>query len=226
MSDAKVCIVDDHRLVAETLKLALEACAVATRIIEPAPCDVVMTALLSECPDLVLLDLDLRERCDSRSLLGALVNRHIPVLVITGSTDRLWIASALEQGAVAYQPKAAGFDALLQAVAHVLRTGADPHPGERSQLLSELAVARAAHDRTHAAFRRLTDRERETLHAIGNGRSAKQIADEWLVSEATVRSHIRGLLCKVGVNSQREAVALAVRSGWFMPAATRSRALS
>ena len=55
------------------------------------------------------------------------------------------------------------------------------------------------------------------LHALGRGMSVGHIAAERVVSEATVRTQVRGVLMKLGVSSQFEAVAHASRSGWLSP---------
>ena len=78
-----------------------------------------------------------------------------------------------------------------------------------------LLAARVARDAVFAPFTRLTDRERDTLVALSRGLSVHGIAAEWVVSEATVRSHVRGVLAKLDVPSQLAAVALALRTGWL-----------
>ena len=53
------------------------------------------------------------------------------------------------------------------------------------------------------------------LRSLGDGHSVAAIARRCYVAEATVRSQVRGVLTKLGVGSQLEAVALARRAGWF-----------
>ena len=64
-------------------------------------------------------------------------------------------------------------------------------------------------------FARLTDRERDTLQALARGRTVHEIANSWVLSEATVRTHVRSVLAKLNVPSQLAAVSLALRSGWI-----------
>jgi len=70
-------------------------------------------------------------------------------------------------------------------------------------------------------FERLTAREQQVLRELGNGKVVTTIAEEWFVSEATVRSQVRGVLTKLAVSSQLEAVALALRVGWLVDARRR-----
>jgi two-component system, NarL family, nitrate/nitrite response regulator NarL len=69
-------------------------------------------------------------------------------------------------------------------------------------------------DKNVAAFEHLTRREREVLIGLMRGATAGEISKENYVSLPTVRSQIRSILCKLGVNSQLAAVAFAYRSGW------------
>ena len=55
----------------------------------------------------------------------------------------------------------------------------------------------------------------DALRSIAHGLSVQDIAADWVVSEATVRTHVQGVLAKLGVRSQLAAVAAARRSGWF-----------
>ena len=65
-----------------------------------------------------------------------------------------------------------------------------------------------------APFQQLSQRERDVLDALVDGRSANTIAAMSFVSITTVRSQIRSVLQKLDVNSQLEAVAAATRCGW------------
>ncbi len=86
---------------------------------------------------------------------------------------------------------------------------------ERSRLLCELSRARREEQRAFAPFERLTEREREVLEALAEGRSVRDLADEWVVSDTTIRAHVRGVLAKLGTSSQLGAVAAGLRSGWL-----------
>ena len=75
-----------------------------------------------------------------------------------------------------------------------------------------------------APFASLTDREEQVLLAICDGESAAGIAADWEVSVATVRSHIRAVLAKLGAGSQLEAAAMARWVGWPWAATGRETA--
>ncbi len=209
-----VAVVDDHRLFAEALRAALGQSGVDARVVPAAPLAQVVADLVAQPVDLVLLDLDLGPWGDSTAIVAPLVAAGLRVLLLTGTSDRMRIAAALEQGAVGYQLKEPGLTALLQRVRRALATPGALDAEHRVVLLDELVRSRAAAAAARAPFDLLTQREAETLRELARGRSVATIAAGWFVSEATVRSHVRSILGKLAVPSQLAAVAAAVESGW------------
>jgi DNA-binding NarL/FixJ family response regulator len=137
------------------------------------------------------------------------------VLVVSGTADQLRLAETVERGAVGFLSKQAPFEQLLSTVLDVVAQRPVLSTARRYELMAELRSARAARSRDLAPFETLTPRERAVLAALAQGHRAETIAAAAVVSEATVRSQIRGVLAKLGVNSQLEAVALAWAVGWF-----------
>jgi DNA-binding NarL/FixJ family response regulator len=210
-----VAIVDDHELIAEALRVALSQSGVDAHCVPPAELDEVLAELLGRHPDLVLLDLNLGDFGETTRIIEALARAGIRVLLLTGVVGRVEIAAALEQGAVGYVRKSDGFPALL-AKARAALDGEDVlDAAERLRMLDELRVARARQAALLAPFQQLTEREQDLLRALAQGRTVTEVARAWVVSEATVRSHVRGVLTKLDVGSQLGAVALAIDAGWL-----------
>lgn len=210
-----VAIVEDHQLLAETLAVALNNRGVDAEVValcEPAD---LLAALLEGRPQLVVLDLDLGDFGDSTWLIAPLAADGIRVLVLTGSGNRLRIAVALEQGAIGYQHKTVGFDELVGQIEKATTSDSALDSTAHAELLDALAQARIDRARLREPFSRLTERERDTLQALAHGRTVSEIAREWVLAEATVRTHVRSLLAKLRVPSQLAAVSLALRSGWI-----------
>lgn len=210
-----VAIVEDHQLMAETLRATLAAAGVSAAIVVPDDLDTLVPAVRAMQPTLVLLDLMLGDAGDGIGIIAPLTEAGLRVLVVTGTTDREQLALAYEAGAFGVQSKADGFDALLSKVFAALDSDTALDADERSAMLVDLARLRAERDRDEAPFRRLTRREQATLAALSEGRTVTQIADDWVVSEATVRSHVRAVLGKLDAPSQLVAATRALRSGWF-----------
>jgi DNA-binding NarL/FixJ family response regulator len=84
-----------------------------------------------------------------------------------------------------------------------------------------LRLHRAERDHELRAFRELTAREGEVLGELMRGKSADTIAEESVVSVATIRTQIRSILSKLSVNSQLAAVARAQQARWDPPQSAR-----
>lgn len=216
----RVLIVDDHELLAQSLALALSGEGCEVRVSSLSGMHEVLAEAEEHTPDVVLLDLDLGGRLgDGVGLITPLRKLGANVLVMTGTTSRARHGMCLEQGALGVLSKSAGYDELVTAV----RDGAAGHSSlsenARHELLAALRAWRSEQSHRLAPFERLTSRERQVLDCLLDGFSAGRIARDWVVSEATVRSQIRGVLTKLDVGSQLAAVAAARRAGWKLEAA-------
>jgi DNA-binding NarL/FixJ family response regulator len=213
-----VVIVEDHELLAQSLALALRARDLHVVISPAVTADPVITLVRDHRPRLVLLDLDLGEHGPSVPLISRCVDEGARVLMLTAVTDRARLAACIEAGAVGVVAKAQPLDELVSAITEVIEQGTALSYGQRQQWLAELREHRSLEAHRLEPFARLTERERQVLAALLDGLSADRIAEEWVVSITTVRSQIRSILLKLGVNSQLQAVAEARRAGWPLPA--------
>lgn len=214
MTRPTVALVDDHPLVAYSIVTALAATGVTCLPIVPGPFASMRDEILAAAPGLALLDLDLGPFGDSLPLIEPLMAADIRVMMLTAETDRLRLAQALDRGALRIVPKSADFASLIESI----RVATLEPPGRRDpltvQLLAELADHRRKGAEKYAEFDTLTAREQEVLAALTTGSTVHEIAHAWVVSETTVRSHVRAILLKLDVQSQLQAVVKAIRSGW------------
>lgn len=219
MSGARVAIVDDHRLLVEALASALEA--EGHDVLRPAlgSLDALREELTDAAPDVALVDLDLAGSGNGEELITPLSVAGVCVVVLSATTDEARIGRCLELGAAGWVPKSAPFEALLDTI--LLATSGEPllTHDDRARLCGAWHRQRALATERSSTFARLTRRERVVLGLLAEGHRAEHIAAESYVSVATVRTQIRAILVKLGVNSQLEAVALARSSDWNGPAA-------
>jgi DNA-binding NarL/FixJ family response regulator len=218
---SRVCVVDDHLLFAESLAALLNARGIPTTAVSAADHAGLVTAIRSERPEVVLLDLDLGPLGDSSPMIAALAP-WVRVVVLSGTAERWRLARALELGAIGVQAKSSRFEELLAVTERALTTTGHLDPSGSAVLLAELGQRRAQRAHRFAPFDRLTEREGAVLVALATGLPVRQIAAAWVVSEATVRSHVRQVLSELGVCSQLEAVAAAHESGWLAERAQRT----
>jgi len=204
-----VLVIDDHAIVATSLVLALRAQGIpAKRCPVTSEDAIVAEAQAGEERGLVLLDMDLGLDVDGADLVLPLKALGWQVLVVTGSSSRNRIAAAVVAGAIGWVSKTAPFEQLVQAAVAAAAGRSTLSERERRELVE---LNRGDRDRVRL-LDRLTAREREVLDRLTAGHRAAKVAEEFVVSVATVRSQIRSILAKLEVGSQLEAVALA-RSG-------------
>jgi two-component system, NarL family, nitrate/nitrite response regulator NarL len=212
---ARLLLVDDHRLLAETLQSSLIHSGFAASI---APCgtfDEVLAEAAAVRPTLVVLDLDLQGAGYGYDLIAPLRKLGAQVLVLTGTVDRIELARCLEAGALGIASKANGFAAVLDQIRRAANGEAVTPITEKTQLLADLDAHRRATERRKAPFEALSARERDVLRQIVEGKRAAVIAKDSYVSLATVRTQIRSILLKLEVTSQVAAAAHARQGGWF-----------
>ncbi len=177
-------------------------------------------------PDIELVLLDLRlPGFGGYSALDRFREKQpaMPVVVLSGSTDRALILGSLERGARGFIPKTANRDETARALQRVaggeiyVPTQAMNHdptrPGEpRDPHVDELEEAAAL---ASAAIERLTQRQREVLHLLVHGRSNRLIAKELGLSDNTVKIHVSAVLRAIGAANRSQAVFIVSRAGNF-----------
>lgn len=214
----KVLIVEDHELLAGTMAMALRQQGLEVHSSAGPSAAVVVEMARNLAPAVVLLDLDLGSPIGSGlDLIRPLTETGARVVMVTGVADRARLGACIEAGAVGVVSKATEFSVLIDTVQRAI-SGAPLMRAEERQGLLDAARARrrADHDRL-APFDALSPKEQAVLVHLLAGESAETIAEKSYVSLATVRSHIRAILLKLGVNSQLAAVALARNAGWPAP---------
>jgi len=171
-----------------------------------------LRTLLGETADLVLMDLRMPGSSGieaTRRILHA--SPHIRVLVLTMFEDDASVFTALRAGARGYVLKDADKDDLLRAIRAVARGEAIFSPGIASRIVEYFATTRPAAPKE--AFPSLSERERELLHLLAQGRTNAQIADHLLLSHKTVSNYVSTILSKLQVADRAEAILRAREAG-------------
>lgn len=161
-------------------------------------------------PDVVLMDL-LMPECDGVEATHRIcaADPHIPVIILTGIGTEDKLLAAVRAGALGYLRKDADTEALTQAVRQVARGGAWLPPDLTRRVLNELSHPASA----PALPDPLTDRERQVLKLLAQGRTNAEMAGEMFVSEVTIRTHISHIHDKLGVENRVQAALYALRTG-------------
>ena len=151
-------------------------------------------------PDIVLMDLRMprRDGAEATRLLRDRVPQTTVVVLTTYADDRS-VIDALQAGARGYLTKDAGGAEISQALRQVLDNHAVIDPAVQHHVVDAIATGSPAQDpRPHSPLPAgLTPREAEVLSLIATGMSNHEIAEQLVVSEGTVKSHINHLLAKI-----------------------------
>jgi DNA-binding NarL/FixJ family response regulator len=172
--------------------------------------------------DVVLMDVRM-PRMDGVAATRALQTRRPDLRVIVLTTFDLdeYAFAALKAGASAFLLKDAAPPVLLDAVRSVHSGDAVVAPSTTRRLLEHFAAALPDTDAHHPAVPEdLTARELEVLGLVARGCSNTEIAEELVVAEATVKTHVGRILAKTGVRDRVQLVVLAYETGLVAPRAS------
>ncbi|MDX2558040.1 response regulator [Streptomyces sp. NPDC087219] len=205
----RVLLVDDHQVVRRGLRTFLEV-QDDIEVVGEASDGAEGVARAEELrPDVVLMDVKMpgTDGIEALKRLRALDN-PAKVLVVTSFTEQRTVVPALRAGASGYVYKDIDPDALAGAIRSV-------HAGH-VLLQPEVAGALLSQDDSHGGTGRgstLTEREREVLGLIADGRSNREIARALVLSEKTVKTHVSNILMKLDLADRTQAALWAVRHG-------------
>jgi NarL family two-component system response regulator LiaR len=161
-------------------------------------------------PDVILLDL-MMPRKDGLAAIRDLKeqNGDVRVLVLTSFADDDKVFGAIKTGALGYLLKDSAPQEVLRAIREVARGEASLHPTIARKLIRELNQPAPL----PAAEEPLTEREIEILRSVAQGLSNQEIANRFVISERTVRTHVSSILAKLHLASRTQAALYALREG-------------
>jgi DNA-binding NarL/FixJ family response regulator len=204
----RVLLVDDHQVVRRGLRTFLEVQDDIEVVGEAADGSEGVVRAEELRPDVVLMDIKMpvTDGIEALRRLRALDN-PAKVLIVTSFTEQRTVVPALRAGAAGYVYKDVDPDALAGAIRSV-------HAGH-VLLQPEVAGALLSQDEGGGVGRGngLTDREREVLALIADGRSNREIARALVLSEKTVKTHVSNILMKLDLADRTQAALWAVRHG-------------
>lgn len=212
-----ILVVEDHVLVGQFLERALTLAGHVAELISGPSREAVVDRCRQLRPDVVLLDLDLGSLGTSVPLIPALAASGARVMMLTGTVDLAALGECLAAGADDVVSKSQPLEELLQRIQLVVRGDEALGVGRRHVLLEEWRDQQAEEARRMEPFETLSTSEKAVLAALVDGWPLEAIAAARYVSLATVRSQVRAILTKLGVNSQLAAVAAARKANWQAP---------
>jgi len=212
-----VVLVDDQTLVRDGLRLILELAGI--EVVGEAGDGAAGVDLVKGLrPDVVLMDIRMPGvdgiEATRRIAAGPAPTR---VLVLTTFDEDSLVYEALRAGAAGFLLKDAGRERLVDAVRTTAAGGSPMAPSVVQRLVGHYVERPPAGIVGSTATQALSEREREVLALVGAGLSNGEIAERLVVSMATVKTHVRHILAKLGLRDRVQAVVLAHESGLHRP---------
>ncbi len=201
----KVMLVDDHIVVRSGLATFLKAYDDLELVGEAKNGLEAVHRCHQKKPDVILMDLMMPEMDGIAATRAILADYpEIKIIAMTSFEEEELVQGVLSAGAMGYLLKNVTADDLAKAIRDAV--------SGRSTLSPEAATAliHATRPTKQPSFD-LTEREREVLNLVVQGRSNQQIADAMVISVATVKAHISSILSKLQVSSRAEAIAYAIK---------------
>lgn len=209
----RVAVVDDHRIVREGLRAMLDAVREIEIVGEAEDLDGALEVIDRESPDVVLLDVRL-QRTSGLDACRAIIELHpdVRVVFLTVYEDEQYVFEALRAGARGYMLKKATAEDIVRILRAVEEGDVVIDPALGGQIALRAAAMRKGSDWPGADLG-LTQREGEVLAHLVRGLDNRAIGHALYISEETVKSHVRGILRKLGARDRSQAIAIALRGG-------------
>jgi len=211
----RVLIVEDHLVVAEGLSALLGSYSdLAVVAIATSVADVVR-AMGTVCPDVAMVDFHLPDGtgADAADQIRAYCGETAVVFLSADDSDER-LLEAIEAGASSYQLKSASGEQIIESIRAAAAGETVIPAGAIATALAarrRITRERSIHEQMIAS---LTPRETQILALMIDGIDNRSMAERLHISYATVRTHVRSILGKLGARSQLDAVAKATQLGF------------
>jgi DNA-binding NarL/FixJ family response regulator len=178
-----------------------------------------IAAVEQNAPDIVVMDIELQEPTASAATRRLAHESGSAVVIVGGEDDDASIMGAMEVGATGHVSAIARPAELVAVIRHVAGGGDALH----DEVLARPDLVDKVVEAFREGFRRpdvaaavpLTPRELEVLRQVAGGFKNRQIAEQLVLTEQTVKNHLSRIMHKLGVPNRTHAVTFAVRQGWL-----------
>jgi DNA-binding NarL/FixJ family response regulator len=218
----RVLLVDDQALIRAGFRMILEAEGDIEVVGECANGAQAIDSVKRLNPHVVLMDIRMPEMDGieaTRRIVDLTAEGEDPVRVLMLTTFELdeYVYDALRAGASGFLLKDVPADQLVDGIRHIAAGEALLAPSVTRRLISEFARVAPADRALPEEIEDLTPRELEVLKLIARGLSNQEIADELIVSNTTVKTHVARILMKLELRDRVQAVVRAYESGLVAP---------
>ncbi|MDY6868843.1 MAG: response regulator transcription factor [Chloroflexota bacterium] len=206
----RLLIADDHAIVRRGLRSLIASEPGMALIAEAENGQEAVQKALSLQPDVILLDM-VMPKMDGLQAIQAIKKKmaEARILVLTSFAEDDKVFPAIKAGALGYLLKDSSPDDLVEAIRDVYQGESSLHPIIARKLIRELNEPSDLPPTPEP----LTNREVDILKLVAQGMSNQEIADQLVLSEWTVRTHVRNILAKLHLANRTQAALYALREG-------------
>jgi DNA-binding NarL/FixJ family response regulator len=216
-----VLVADDQDLIRAGLAALIDAAPDLRVVGQAASGQDAVRKAAELCPDVVLMDIrmpGLNGVAATEHIMAADYRQDRPrVLILTTFDLDEYVYAALRAGASGFLLKETRPDRLLAAI-HTVASGDSLFAPSVTRRLIEAYTRRNSQPCTASAgLEALTPRELDVLRQVGQGLTNTEIAEQFVVSESTIKTHLSRTLTKLQITSRAQAVVLAYETGLIAP---------
>jgi DNA-binding NarL/FixJ family response regulator len=214
MQPIRILLADDHALVRAGIRALVQRVS-GLEVVAEASDGREALRLVRDCqPDVVLMDIAMPE-LNGLDALPRIVKQHpkVAVIILSMHASREYVLQALQAGAAGYVLKNAAVDELETAIRTVARGDKYLTPAISEQIIAGVTAAKGEGAGSAAAAESLTQRQREILQLIAEGRTTREIAEILHISVKTVETHRTLLMDRLNLHDVAGLVRYAIRIG-------------
>jgi DNA-binding NarL/FixJ family response regulator len=176
--------------------------------------DTALNVVRFQKPDVLLTDIQMPHR-DGIALTKALKAEMpgLAIVVLTVFRDDANVFEAIKAGALGYVLKDSPPEETVAAIRAAARGEALLSPPVAARVMLEFTRLSQQRAEDMKVFSELTDREREVLKLVAEGKRNREIGEALFITEKTVKNHISSILAKLHANDRTEAAMFAARQG-------------
>jgi DNA-binding NarL/FixJ family response regulator len=204
----RVLVVDDQDLVRQGLRTILELGGVEV-VGEAADGSAAVAAAHELMPDVVLMDLRMPVMDGVEATRRITSATSAKVIALTTFDADEQVAAVIAAGAAGYLLKDVTSAGLLDAVRRAASGEPVLAPSVLARLMEHFSAKPPVRRQVPPGYDDLSERERDILRLIGEGRSNTEIASELFISMATVKTHVRHVFAKMNLRDRAQAVVAA-----------------
>ena len=208
----RILLADDHRIVREGIKALIEKHTNMEVITETEDGRTTVQLTLQLLPDVVIMDVGMPDMNGIEATRQIIANApNVKIIALSMHSDRRFVAGMFRAGASGYLLKDCAFEELINAINTVIANHTYLNPNIFDSVIKD--YTHLLSKEKFSVFSILTNREREVLQLLTEGKTTKEIASRLEISVKTVETHKQKIMDKLNIRSIAELTKYAIREG-------------